>query len=112
MNIYNEIDGLLLQILPDVYRTVKVVPTGSQRPAKYIVWREINIDYEMSDNEVYANQHYFSVSIFGKTELDSTAIQISDLLNQNEYVKSNQRDLDYDNTTEYYGKYLEFYKIV
>ena len=112
MNIYNEIDGLLLQILPDVYRTVKVVPTGSQRPAKYIVWREINIDSEMSDNEVYANQHYFSVSIFGKTELDSTAIQISDLLNQNEYVKSNQRDLDYNNTTGYYGKYLEFYKIV
>lgn len=100
MNIYNEIDGLLLQILPDVYRTVKVVPTGSQRPAKYIVWREINIDSEMSDNEVYANQHYFSVSIFGKTELDSTAIKfliclIKEYVNKFKeiWIMTTQRDI-------------------
>lgn len=50
MNIYNEIDGLLLQILPDVYRTVKVVPTGAKEQAKYIVWREL-ILIRMSVNE-------------------------------------------------------------
>ena len=112
MNVYEEIDGLLLEILPDVYRTVKVVPTGNQRPAKYVVWRELNTDFEMSDDSVYAKIHTFSVSVFGKSDLDDIADRITEKLCDSQYVQSNQRDLDYEGTTGYYGKYLEFYKIV
>ncbi len=111
MNIYEELDGLLLEILPDVYRTVKVVPTGNQRPGKYIVWRELAADTEMSSNSVYAYEHTFSVSVFTKSAPDSVAEQIVDLLTKNQFVQSNQRDLDYDAETGYYGKYLEFYRI-
>lgn len=111
MNIYEELDGLLLQILPDVYRTVKVVPTGSKRPGQFIVWRETMVDSEMSSNSVYAYEHTFSVSVFTKTAPDDVADRVVDLLTKNQFVQSDQRDVDYDETTGYYGKYLAFYKI-
>lgn len=111
MNIYEELDGLLLTVLPDVYRSVKVVPTGSQRPQQYIVWRELSVDNTMSANAVYAVQHTFAVSVFSKTAPDETARQITALLTQNQYIQSGQKDLDYEETTGYFGKYLKFYKI-
>lgn len=111
MNIYEELDGLLLTVLPEVYRSVRVVPSGSKRPLQFVVWRELPVENIMSSDAVYAVRYTFSVSIFSKAAPEEIAEQITNLLIKNRYIQSGQKDLDYEETTGYYGKYLEFYKV-